>query len=165
MAIADCNICKAEVGRQCTHILSNFPNTATPPPFSTSLFQLTPCVHYKEKQQHLPLALAAFAAHPDRISRKMESCNNMVHHIGWKSFPSAVDNTGGCKESMWSLFGWNNKPDLRFKIVDNLKQLADRHERYRIHNWIFTLNIYGFLTTEQTSSADGDHVIQQEGPE
>lgn len=36
-------------------------------------------VHYKEELQHLSLALAAFSVHPVRISRNLESYDNMEH--------------------------------------------------------------------------------------
>lgn len=135
-------MCKAEVGCQWTHILNSFPNTTTPPPFSTSLFQLKQSGHYKEEQQHLSLALTAFSVHPVRISRNMESYNNMEHHIGWMSFPSAaVGNTGGCKESMWSCLVEIRNLTLTLKMIYNWKQLADQQDMYRIQNRIYWNNV------------------------
>lgn len=45
---------------------------------------------------------AAFSVHPVRISKNLESYDNMEHQMRM-SFPStAAGDTGGCIESMWS---------------------------------------------------------------
>lgn len=96
-------------------------------------------VHYKEELQHLSLALAAFSVHPVRISRNLESHDNMEHQMGRMSFPStAAGNTGGCIESMWScLFGVRSRSDLRLQNGRQLNQLADVWISRSNENWSF----------------------------
>lgn len=49
---------------------------------SSSWSSSSSSVHYREEQQHLSLALAAFFVHPVRISRNLESCDNMEYQMG-----------------------------------------------------------------------------------